>query len=217
MDAKKMIWVLAALFLVGGCATSSYIYTPPTSLSTPENEVVLNEPFEVVWDRMVKNLSAEFFIINNIEKVSRLMNISFSASSPGRYVDCGRTRRTFTNLQGEQVYEYASADSSRYTMTNARGIAFNFVRTTKLDGRTNIYVAPEGGKTVVRVNTRYIVNIQVQWYNLAGQPAGTAQHTWAFNTKEIFEQPLPQFNVTIRCVALGTLENKILRAAKFAN
>ena len=59
-----MIWVLAALFLVGGCATSSYIYTPPTSLSTPENEVVLNEPFEVVWDRMVKNLSADFFVIN---------------------------------------------------------------------------------------------------------------------------------------------------------
>ena len=217
MDAKKMIWVLAALFLVGGCATSSYIYTPPTSLSTPENEVVLNEPFEVVWDRMVKNLSADFFVINNIEKVSRLMNISFSASSPGRYVDCGRTRRTFTNLRGEQVYEYAAADSSRFALTDDRGIAFNIVRTTKLDGRTNIYVAPEGGKTVVRVNTRYIVNIQVQWYSLAGQPAGTEQHTWAFNTKEIFEQPLPQFNVTIRCVALGTLENKILRAAKFEN
>ncbi len=217
MDAKKMIGVLGALFLVGGCASATHQYTPPTSLSTPENEVVLNEPFEVVWDRMVKNLSADFFVINNIEKVSRLMNISFSASSPGRYVDCGRTRRTFTNLQGELVYEYAAADSSRYTWTDGRGVALNIVRTTKLDGRTNIYVAPEGGKTVVRVNTRYIVNIQLQRYSLTGQFAGTEQHTWAFNTKEIFEKPVPQFNVTVRCVALGTLENKILRAAKFEN
>ena len=70
---------------------------------------------------------------------------------------------------------------------------------------------------MVRVNTRYIVNIQMQGYNLTGQFVGTDQDTWAFNTKEIFAKPMPRFNVTVRCVALGTLENKILRAAKFGN
>ena len=104
MDTKKMIGVLALLFLVGGCAGSStYHYTPPTSLITPHNEVTIDEPFDVVWDRMVKNLSADFFVINNIEKISRLMNVSFSTTSPGKYIDCGRSRRTYTGPRGEQV------------------------------------------------------------------------------------------------------------------
>lgn len=212
-----MIGVLALLFLVSGCASATFNYSSPTSLITPDNEVAIDEPFDVVWDRMIKNLSADFFVINNIEKVSRLMNVSFSTTSPGQYIDCGRTRRTFTGARGEQVYEYASTDSSKYTTVNPQGAAFNVFRTTKLEGRLNIYVAPEGGKTVVRVNSRYILNIQLKGYTLVGQFAGTEQDSWAFNTKVIFEKFFPDFNLTVKCVSLGTLENKVLQAAKFNN
>jgi len=214
MKASPFFGAGFAIFLLGGCATATTNYFPPTGLITPTNELVIGEPFEDVWDRMVKNLSADFFVINNIEKASRLMNVSFSANNPEGYIDCGRSQRTFTGLQGEQVYEYPSASSSRYTTVNKQGVAYNVFRTTKLEGRTNVYVAPEGEKTRIRVNTRYVLNIEVKGYTLAGQFAGTENVSWAFNTKEVFEKPEPELQVTVKCVATGALETKILQAAK---
>jgi hypothetical protein len=59
--------LLCFALLLSGCATSSLSYNKPYE-EIIENSVVVNEKFEIVWDRLVKNLSSDFFVINNIEK-----------------------------------------------------------------------------------------------------------------------------------------------------
>ena len=111
-----------------------------------------------------------FYVINNIERESRIINVSFNTNSPSDYVDCGRTRRTYTQGEKTETFDYAVADSSTYKMAGTKQphpATFSYAnvrRTPKLEGRSNIYVAPDASNpssTVVSVNTRYIVTIKV--------------------------------------------------------
>jgi len=147
--------VIASL-LLAGCATSTTNYTPPAEPKIVNTKFV-NKPFEAVWDSLVKELSGDFFVINNIDKNSRLINISFTSQRPSEFVDCGVTSRTFTNARGDQNYTYKTADSSNFVSTNNQGHAFSVRRNSRLEGRTNIYVAPEGSGTNITVNTKYVV------------------------------------------------------------
>ena len=212
MDRKKLIGILsvasAALFLVG-CATSNINYTKPTQQDIASSEFI-GEPFDVIWDRLVKNLASDFFVINNIEKSSRIINVSFSSNKPSDYVSCGTSVREFKNARGKNIYTYDPADSARYTFTNQQGHAFNAVRTSRLNGRTNIYLAPEGSGTVVNINSKYVVDVGVQYYNLVNnQNAGSDNFIFDFSTKSEFSS-----TDGVTCTALGNLEQKILAYAK---
>ena len=189
-----------------GCATSSVNYAPPTNNQKVQNTRQIAQPFDVVWDKLVKQLSSDFFVINNIDKNSRLINLSFTAQRPSDYVDCGITSRTFKNARGDKNYSYNTADSSQFTSTNDQAHGFNVRRTAKLEGRTNIYVAPEGDGTMVSVNTKYVVNVNIKAVGFDGRPGGDENVTFDFSTK----QP---FNGEISCNALGTIETRILGMA----
>lgn len=200
-----LVAVLSAL--VSGCATSTASYSPPVA-PTVTNTKLVNKPFDTVWDTLVKELSSDFFVINNIDKNSRLINISFSAQKPSDYVDCGMSSRTFKNARGEQNYSYKTADSAVFSAANDAGHVFNFRRTSRLEGRTNIYVAPEGPGTNVTVNTKYVVSVAMIATALDGRTAGTENFTFDPSTKQ------SSTNGTVICVALGTIEERILSAAK---
>lgn len=195
--------------LVTGCATSSLDYIPPP-VKQVENQVTVNAPFDEVWERLVKNLASDFFVINNIEKNSRIINVSFSSSSPQDFVSCGLSIREFSNARGKKTYQYDPASSARYTLTDNSGAVFNAVRTAKLNGRTNIYVAPSDmGSTIISVNTKYIVEVGQSFFNLQNQSAGSQNFTFDFSTKQH-----QQVSDRVICAANGSLEKKILDYAR---
>ena len=201
--------VVVGVLLVTGCATSTVTYTPP-SVGPVDNSKSVSVPFDQLWDRLVKNLASDFFVINNIEKNSRIINVSFSAQQPSKYVDCGRTYRTFKNARGEQSYSYESADSSSYSLAYGNG-AFNVQRGTRLEGRTNIYVAPEGNGSVVTVNTKYVLNIDITAVPLGGGFPSKQSVIADFSTKTPYSNTVG--NDTIVCKATGTIERQILKMA----
>mgnify|MGYP001286665185 CR=1 FL=1 len=207
MKLKKQIIGAAACLVLSGCATSTANYTPPKEHSVV-NTKSINKPFDTVWDSLVRELSSDFFVINNIDKNSRLINISFSSMRPSEFVDCGSTSRTFTNARGEQSYNYQTADSSNFTFTNNQSHAFNVKRTTKLEGRTNIYVAPEGSGTNVTVNTKYVITVNTLATTFDGRLAGNDTFVFDPSTKQGFS------NGEIKCFATGVIEARILRAAQ---
>src|SRR3546814_5713784 len=112
---------MAAILLTAGCAAQADLnYRKPTQPSLTNSRTV-NAGFEETWDRLVRNLSSEFFVINNIEKASRIINVSFQTDAPERYVDCGVTHRTYTSPTGKKaVYTYGTAGDSvfMYATTN---------------------------------------------------------------------------------------------------
>ena len=178
----------------------------------PDNEVFIDEDFETVWDRTVKSLSKDFFVINNIEKDSRLINVSFSSQTPEDYVDCGRSLRTFKNLRGEQTFFYYTAENTEYAQTLTNGIAVNTRRRSSLDGRGNIYIAPENNGTTVTANFRYNVSVKLSGTTFDGRPVSPQDFVWSFNSKDVFRDSNPEGD--LYCVARGVLEGRVLDAAK---
>ena len=199
---QGLLGTLSVLAL-SGCATSALpVYAPP-AVSNIENSHTYQTPFDVTWDKLVKNLSSDFFVINNIDKNSRLINVSFSTQNPSEYIDCGETTRTFKNAQGEQNYQYKVANSSEFLMANAQGHVTRVQRRTKLEGRMNIYVAPEDTKTLVTVNTKYILSIEVRGAMLGGPVFNPEVVTADFSTKAPYVGPV------FSCHAKGNIEARV--------
>jgi hypothetical protein len=207
MNLRTTVVLSIVAIGMAGCATSTANYTPPNERNVTNTKLV-NKPFDVVWDSLVKELSGDFFVINNIDKNSRLINISFSSQRPSEFVDCGTTARKFTNARGDQNYTYKTADSSNFVSTNKQGHAFTVRRNSRLEGRTNIYVAPENSGTNITVNTKYVISVAMTATAIDGRPAGTENFIFDPSTKQSFS------NADLTCVALGTIEERILRAAQ---
>jgi hypothetical protein len=219
-----------ALVLTAGCVTpgtSDYSYGPPDQ-SPVLNETLVDEPFEHVWDRLVGQLAKSFFVINNIEKESRLINLSFSTSDPGAFIDCGTSTRTFSFRGDHQTYKYNVASSATFKIAAKWGPARNLplvsevIRTTKLDGRANVYVAPRGSQTQVTVNAIYAFSFTAEGtaygYNAFGTliqqeriPAETS--SLSFTTTQPGSAPWLEHGASISCRSLGNFEQQVLKYA----
>lgn len=216
--ARIAIGILA-MALASCTATSSRDYKPAT-ISHIENTIVVDAPFDTTWDRLIKNLSKEFFIINNVEKVSRIINVSFSADRPSDFVDCGVTTRTFVSGGGKkETFTYNGADPSSYKTSDPQtGLPYLITRDTKLEGRANIYVGPSENKTEISVNVRYAftVNLVVQaLHAMYGFPIGAPQSqtgNYGFDTGEPLQKT--EAGEYFQCAATGALEKRILEAAQ---
>jgi hypothetical protein len=118
------IW---ASLLVGaaaaGCATqgiSTFKYVGPARFFEVKNETVVEKPYTQVWDGLVKELSKSFYVINNIDKESRIINLSFSTNSPSEYVDCGKVNRTYSQGGKTEEYNYDVAGPSEFKVATQR-------------------------------------------------------------------------------------------------
>jgi hypothetical protein len=94
-------WIFVALCSAFACVsppappgTSSYDYTTSAAHEVP-SERLIGEASDVVWRRLVGRLADSPFVINAIEKESRVISLSFSTDHPERYVDCGRSKREY--------------------------------------------------------------------------------------------------------------------------
>jgi hypothetical protein len=175
-----------------------------------------------VWDSLVKELSKSFFVINNIEKESRIINVSFYTDSPEDYIDCGTTSRSWSGTKNKGNINYNSAEDSRYFVMYKWG-AYNHLpaealvhRKTSLEGRINIYVAPSGNGTLTTVNSRYIFNcdwtVNGYYYNAFGTLVNSSvdkgDYSNTFNTNR--PNTVNVGKETSTCCSNGKLEQEIL-------
>ncbi|MDO8652026.1 MAG: membrane lipoprotein lipid attachment site-containing protein [Undibacterium sp.] len=224
---KKFFFIPLLVLILSGCATqgvSSFDYTKKTPIEV-KNELQLNQPYLQVWDKLIKELSKSFYIINNIDKESRIINLSFSSSKPSDFVECGSTSRTYKQGEHIESITYDVADNSTFrvatqkqehpTMTNY----FSVRRVTNLEGRTNIYLAPldsDKTKTLITVNTRYVLNINTFSQGYAQHISGNlftrgneinTPNSVSFNTNKPNSAPTDQ----ITCFSKGKLEQDVLQ------
>jgi len=111
----KSVFVFCAISatILTGCATKGISTADRTNPQTPKfvAEKFVNKSPANVWDKLVKNMATSFFVINNIDKESRIINLSFSSDKPQDCIDCGRTRRTYFDGKITETYEYGTVDS----------------------------------------------------------------------------------------------------------
>ena len=220
---------LAPLLVLSGCATqgiSSSSYTDGTKTKIT-NETTVDGTYSAVWDTLVRDLAKSFYVINNIDKESRIINVSFNSTDADEYVDCGRSERTFAEGDKVERYNYAVAAKSTFKVAAPRQEhpAFAnyavFFREPILEGRANIYIAPVSGdpnRTTITVNTRYVLNIRVKGEAFAKHISGGIQsrgrvpedtYTYTFNTGTSASKDGGN-GVTVTCFSKGKLEAEVL-------
>lgn len=225
----KSYAVIGAALLITGCATQGISRFDKTDNAPMQvnNEVVVPRPQSQVWDILVKELSKSFYVINNIDKESRIINVSFSSTSPAEYVDCGKSHRTYTQGDKTEVYDYDVAGSAEFKIATARQEHPSFAnyiivrREPILEGRSNIYIAPDekdNTKTIVTVNTRYIWSVRVKAEAFAQHVSGNIlsrgrlpeeNTTVTFSTNKPGQQDIGDGS-KITCFSKGKLERDIL-------
>jgi len=142
-------------------------------------------------------------------------------------VDCGKTHRTYTQGNKTETYDYDTAGLATFKLATPQqeGPAIvNYAlirREPSLEGRSNIYISPDekdNGKTIVTVNTRYILTIKVNGELVAqdlygrvyprGRVPGKTS-TVTFNTNKAGQLDIGN-GPKLTCFSKGKLEKDIL-------
>ncbi len=230
MSHKNQLVVIVGLSLfLAGCAgktaTHDLAYVEPKAV-TIDNEVVVSSDYDKTWSDLVGEMSKSFYVINNIDKESRLINLSFTITNNiSDYVDCGISNRSFSLADLNKSVSYKAADKSNYYHSTGVNSAppnstyFKVFRSPSLEGRVNVYVAPQGDSTIVSVNTRYIWDIKISYEEYMYMPLYNSHNLVRNKQRDTNANMEPvSFNTNdvgsngdgVTCLATGKLEKEIL-------
>lgn len=206
------VFVFIAFFVVllSGCA-GTYEYSRPASDYKPNNSIEISKSREEVWRRAVPALGREFFVINNLDQSSGLINLSYTGD-PEKYIDCGTVSSTVKNARGERAYRFAAA-SARQTYEIYNEPNFYMIdRRMTLEGRVNLIFEEIGPSTTrVTANTRYVVQRDVEIRQPGQSGSRTRRDSATFGTHQPGLFPAGNDGRATECRATGRLEDELLR------
>ncbi|MEJ1416994.1 MAG: hypothetical protein RPU91_07845 [Candidatus Sedimenticola sp. (ex Thyasira tokunagai)] len=200
-----LILIMAAIFLAG-CA-GKLDYRSPSNTYSVSNTITVDMSRNEVWKRIIPSLGSSFFVINNLDKDSGFINLSYSGD-PEKYIDCGYIESYVKNARGERRYNFPAATAYKEYETFHDGIHLLFTkRKMDLEGRINIVVQDTGKESaLVTVNTKYVVTKSITISDVQGR-SQNLKDSISFNTNGSASFPQPT-----TCYATGDLETEVLKA-----
>ena len=158
LTVARLTLAVLAVFTGIGCGA---LHVVPSSAQPPKagsNSVLIRQPFEEVWSRAIPQIGKSFFVINNIDKSSGILNVSYTGD-PEKYVDCGTIHSEF----GNQTTDFPASKANEQWVGPSGGIlAANYTQHVTLDGRMNIvFERVLSDSTRVTVNARYVLTRKV--------------------------------------------------------
>jgi hypothetical protein len=203
----RALCVLSLLLLVVACA-SERGYDEPTSAPSRHSTLVQRSLADV-WSAAIPALGRSFFVVNNIDKSSGFINLSY-VGDPEKYVDCGQIHSRVKNLAGERSYDFpASRAEQKYELLDP-GKLYLVTRQMSLDGRINVVFEPASAETTrVTVTAQYVLNKHSEVALLGGDNPVVTSQTISFTSETSAGYP-PVAGQSTRCVATGRLESEIL-------
>ena len=202
------------VFALLGCAGKVDYVRPVSSVRQGENVKLIAKSRDAVWTTAVPELGKRFFVINNLDKASGLINLSYTGD-PEKYIDCGRITSYVKNARGERNYNFAASSAQQsYEIMNPSVGLFAIDRRMSLEGRVNLIFEEVGpNETRVTANTRYVVNRQRVVRNIANNIPQTMNDSITFNSGGRASFPGSP-DQSSECVATGSLEREILEAIR---
>jgi hypothetical protein len=211
---RQFVALLTPLLLTA-CA-GKFEYLRPNSYALAESNIkTIERPREAVWTSSVPELGKQYFVINNLDKSSGFINVSY-AGDPERYVDCGRLTSYVKNAQGERTYDFAGSKAQQsYEIMDPSSNLFFIDRRMNLEGRVNLIFEEVGSNaTRVTVNVRYVIS-RTQIARRAGNNVTENRNdTISFNSGEGASFPANLRGQALECVSTGVLEREILSFIK---
>jgi hypothetical protein len=213
----RLIPILLLSTFVVSCAGKLDYIRPTTQPVLSSNVAIISKPRDAVWNASVPELGKQFFVINNLDKSSGFINVSYTGD-PEKYIDCGRVTSYVKNAQGERTYDFPAAKAQQsYEVMNPSVGLFFIERKMSLDGRVNLIFEEVGpNQTKVTANIRYIVQRQLTIRNAANNVPQSRSDSVSFNSNGSASFPAASAsdNRATECVATGELEREILSAIK---
>jgi Holliday junction resolvase RusA-like endonuclease len=202
---SKACYLMVFVFVISGCA-GKVNYIPPTHSQNIQNSKVVNVNKNEVWKKVVSSLGSSFFVINNLDKESGFINLSYSGS-PEKYIDCGQIDSYLSNARGKRRYVFPTSTGFKEYETMINGYLGFHKRKMELNGRINIVIQEEAPiQTRVTVNTRYVINKDIRSSNPQGQ-SYHSNESISFNTNgsSTFQEGCTE------CCATGKLEQEVFK------
>jgi hypothetical protein len=200
---------LTLVVVLAGCA-GKMDYVRPNQPQGMTNQKTIDKSREAVWNASVPELGKQFFVINNLDKSSGLINVSYSGD-PEKYVDCGRVTSYVKNARGERTYDFPGSRAQQtYEALNPAGL-FLIERKMSLEGRVNLVfeeVSPT--QTKVTANTKYVIERNLAGHNLANNIPQSRHDSISFNANGSASFPATADGRATECVSTGALEREIL-------
>jgi len=200
----KAIFLLVVILPVFGCVSGKVTYIPEQGIKNTDNSIFLKESKDKVWMKLIDGIGESFFGINNIEKDSGLINISYS-DDPCRFISCGTLNSYVLNAQGKRKYNFPACIEYKECEEFNKGNLFIIRRWITLDGRASIIVQKRNNGTLVKVNVRYVVIKDAKNYDPSWRFIRTELSSIIFNSNggESFPNGM-------KCYANGQFEKMIL-------
>lgn len=211
---KRVLAILSVAALVGCAGKVDYI-RPLTHVAQGHNSKLIKKPREAVWAASVPALGKQFFVINNLDKSSGLINLSYTGD-PEKYIDCGRITSYVKNAHGERTYDFAGAKAHQvYEIMDPGSGLFFFDRRMNLEGRVNlIFEEVDSFTTRVTATTRYVVTRTQIVRSTAGGFPHNVTDTISFNSGGGAPFPPNKNGEFAECTARGVLEQEVLSAVQ---
>ena len=166
---KKFLIIFFLGSFLSSCGVPKPTYTYKKIINKPNIQKTIDKDFDRVWNKVIDYSSKSFFSIDNFEKDSGLITLSFSAN-PVEYIECGE-------------FSYNGFISDYTNVKNYSGTFQDFAKTyygADLTGRMNILVKKENqNQTFLRANTRYVFSFSRP--NPRGSYFARDTKTWTFN------------------------------------
>ena len=111
---KKMFFMLIALYglCASACADKVNVDIAPPQTYDFQDSKIYNYSYDRVWDAVVKAVGSSYFVLENIEKDSGILSLSFSSQQPKNYIDCGHIKEK--NCGVKQAIEEGKISKERY-------------------------------------------------------------------------------------------------------
>jgi hypothetical protein len=207
------IWATLLLLIsliLGGCAGHQE-YRPPSGLAPASNSVEIDKSKDEIWKIIVPALGKNFFVINNLDKESGIINISYNGE-PEKYVDCGYIESYVKNARGERTYNFpgSKANQTYEVMDMNAGGLFFIDRRMNLEGRMNLIVEEiNPNKTLVTANTRYVLTKSGKMRNTQNASSSFSD-TISFNSNQSDRFPASGSHPGTLCQPNGKFEQEVL-------
>jgi len=202
------LWVLVPILFLAGCAAKQDYVRPP-SPTAPSNWKVIEKPRDTVWNGSVPALGKQPFVINNMDKASGLINITYTGD-PKRYIDCGQVSAYVKNARDERSYNFPGAAASKsYEVTLPQGL-FRVDRKMALEARMNlVFEELTPTRTRVTATTRYLVT-RTMLVTDANNKSNTLTDTISFSSGTGASFPAHKDGRATECVPTGLFETEVL-------
>jgi hypothetical protein len=208
---RGLISILTLVGLLAGCA-GKLEYQQPITQQTVSNVKIVNKSKDEVWKTAIANLSKNFFVINNIDKSSGFINVSYSGD-PEKFINCGTINSYVSNTRGERNYTFPASSAFQRYEAMENGVLVFLERKMNLEGRINIIVEEmTKDQTRITVNIKYVVDRHLVVKLAGNNMTNRLDNSITFNTNSSSSFQSSGKSQPVLCFPTGTLEASVLEA-----